>query len=261
MTALPGWTDDANALASNLDSIAFGGAYAIPYILDATTTAAGDPGNGKMRLSSLAPQSASTVLYLDLASVGGTDVTALLNSFGDSTSTIKGTIRLVKQGDLSRWAVFGVTSVTQLSGFRSVFVTPVQASHTNPFVDGDAIMLLFQRSGDIGGNGTLNRRTVSVVSNTAPSPTVSNTDLYEITALAGPIVLGVPTGTPTNGQSLMYRIKDNGTARTIAYNAAYRAPTEQPFPSSTIAGKWTYLGFIYNATDAKWDLLSSISNM
>jgi hypothetical protein len=59
----------------------------------------------------------------------------------------------------------------------------------------------------------------------------------------------------------MYRIKDNGTARTISYTTNYRASPELPFPSTTVVGKTLYLGFIYNAADAKWDLIAAINNM
>jgi hypothetical protein len=90
---------------------------------------------------------------------------------------------------------------------------------------------------------------------------MNTTDMYIITAQAASLTLGAPTGALTDGRQLMYRIKDNGTARTISYTTNYRASVELPFPSTTIVSKTLYLGFIYNAADAKWDLIAAINNM
>jgi hypothetical protein len=69
-----------------------------------------------------------------------------------------------------------------------------------------------------------------------------------------------PTGTPTEGQQLIIRIKDNATARTLAWNAIYRASSDLALPTTTIVSKTVYLGFMYNSTDSKWDLLSRLNN-
>jgi hypothetical protein len=52
----------------------------------------------------------------------------------------------------------------------------------------------------------------------------------------------------------MIRIKDNGSARTIAYDTKYRA-IGVTLPTTTTASKTTYLGVIYNATDDKFDIM------
>jgi hypothetical protein len=52
----------------------------------------------------------------------------------------------------------------------------------------------------------------------------------------------------------MIRIKDNGTARAITYDTNYRA-IGVTLPTTTVISKTTYLGLIYNAAEAKWDVI------
>jgi hypothetical protein len=57
------------------------------------------------------------------------------------------------------------------------------------------------------------------------------------------------------------RIEDNGTSRAITWSGTqYRASTDLTLPTSTTATKTIYLGFLYNSTDTKWDLVSKINN-
>lgn len=114
------------------------------------------------------------------------------------------------------------------------------------------------------GNVTAGRvlpQIVSAASSTTPTPNADTTDLYILTALAAGATFGAPTGTPVNGQRLGLRIKDNGTARTLAFNAAYRAGTDVALPTTTVLGKTMYLEFIYNSADSKWDLIRKVDNI
>lgn len=104
------------------------------------------------------------------------------------------------------------------------------------------------------------KRVTSEASNATPTPNADTTDVHIITALAAGATFAAPTGTPTQGQQLIIRIKDNGTARSLAWNAAYRASTDLTLPTTTILSKTIYCGFIYNSTDSKWDLLAKLDN-
>ena len=99
----------------------------------------------------------------------------------------------------------------------------------------------------------LNPRIQTVTSSATVTPTSTN-DLVTITAQATGLTLANPTGTFVEGQSLMIRIKDNGTARAITFGADYRA-IGITLPTTTVISKTMYLGIIYNSTDAKWDIL------
>lgn len=100
-------------------------------------------------------------------------------------------------------------------------------------------------------------RVTAIVSNAAPTPNADLTDLYDITALAESATVGSPTGTPANGQKLQIRIKDNGVARALSWNAAYVAGGAA-LPTTTSAGKIMNLGFQYNTANSlnKWQLIA-----
>ena len=149
-------------IVSQAAVIAAGGAFAIPYVFDATTTDA-DPGAGKLRLSS-ATQNAATVMRLDLMSAGQ-DYTALIDTFDDSTSTVKGSLRLVKQGDMTKWMTFNLTALATATGYRNLTVVCTDSSVASPFANGDPLMLSFQRTGD-KGNTPLGGAVVCLVATT-----------------------------------------------------------------------------------------------
>jgi hypothetical protein len=96
----------------------------------------------------------------------------------------------------------------------------------------------------------------SVTSSATVTPT-ANDDLVVITAQAAALTLAAPTGTLVQGQALMIRIKDNATAQTITWTSGaggYRA-IGVTLPTTTVISKTTYVGFIYNSTDSRWDAI------
>jgi hypothetical protein len=97
----------------------------------------------------------------------------------------------------------------------------------------------------------------SVTSAATVTPLVTN-DLVTITAQAVALTLANPTGTWAEGQSLMIRIKDNATARAITWDTNYRA-VGVALPTTTTLSKTTYVGLIYNSTDAKWDAIGVVT--
>jgi len=99
----------------------------------------------------------------------------------------------------------------------------------------------------------MNPRVQSVASNATVTPTSTN-DLVKITAQAAGLTLANPTGTFAEGQALIIRIKDDGTARSITYGSDYRA-IGVTLPTTTVVSKTTYLGIIFNDTDTKWDVV------
>lgn len=90
------------------------------------------------------------------------------------------------------------------------------------------------------------------------TPTADDSDQYNVTALAQSATIAAPSGTPTNGQKLVIRIKDNGTGRTLTWttsSGAYRA-IGTTLPITTVANKTVYVGCIYNAADTFWDVVA-----
>lgn len=97
----------------------------------------------------------------------------------------------------------------------------------------------------------------TIASSATPTPTAGE-DHFTVTALAVGATFAAPTGTPTDGQTLMIRIKDNATARTLAFNAIYRA-IGVTLPTTTVISKLTYLRCVYNSADTKWDVLATVT--
>lgn len=101
------------------------------------------------------------------------------------------------------------------------------------------------------------KRVTTVTSSATPTPNIDTTDIYNLSALAANATFAAPTGTPNDGQTLIIRIKDNGTARTLSWNAIYR-PISTYLPSTTVISKMLYVGMIYNAAAVKWDVLATL---
>lgn len=103
----------------------------------------------------------------------------------------------------------------------------------------------------------INPRTTTETSSATPTINTDNTDIHTITALAAAITSFTTnlSGTPVNGQKLTIRIKDNGTARAITWGASFvsRGAT---LPTTTVLGKYVYVGFIYNSTASVWDCVA-----
>jgi len=76
-----------------------------------------------------------------------------------------------------------------------------------------------------------------------------------ITAQDSDFTIALPTGSPKEGQKLMIRIKDDGTGRSITYNAIFRA-IGITLPTRTIASKVLYLGCMFNSAETKWDVIA-----
>lgn len=111
-------------------------------------------------------------------------------------------------------------------------------------------------------NKSITPRVNSNASSATPTPVASTDDMYILTALAANATFAAP-GAGVDGQTLLIRIKDNGTARTLAFNSGtngYRASSDLPLPTTTIISKTMYLKFIFNSTDSKWDFVSMIDN-
>ena len=106
-------------------------------------------------------------------------------------------------------------------------------------------------------------RTQTVVSAATVTPNADDDDIVTVSAQAEHIRFANPSPAYTlvNGQKLIIRIKDDGTAYNIAWGSVgatnqYRA-IQSSLPSTTIADKTLYLGFIYNLADTKWDLVAN----
>lgn len=98
-------------------------------------------------------------------------------------------------------------------------------------------------------------RVSSTTSTASITPDIASFDQYAVTAQAAALTINAPTGTPVDGNKLIFRILDNGTSQTISWNATYTV-IGTTLPTTTTINKMTYVGCIYNAANTRWDVVA-----
>lgn len=97
-------------------------------------------------------------------------------------------------------------------------------------------------------------RVGTTTSSATPSIDLSLYEQYDITALAAAIT-GVTLSNGADGLKLVLRIKDNGTARALAFGSQIRA-LGVTLPTTTVVSKTLYLGGIWNSADSVLDIVA-----
>ncbi len=107
-------------------------------------------------------------------------------------------------------------------------------------------------------NKRITPRVTTITSSATPTVNTDNCDTVTITALAADITSMTTnlSGTPSNFDTLFYRIKDNGTARAITWGASF-ASRGATLPTKTTISKVLYVFFTWNAVTSTWDCVSS----
>jgi hypothetical protein len=109
-------------------------------------------------------------------------------------------------------------------------------------------------------NKTITPRVVAIADGTSIAINADTTDIatQANTQATGTLSISAPTGTPFNGQKLILRISSTAV-QTFSWNAIFVGSTDLPLPTaSSSSSKYDYVGFIYNSTAAKWQLLAKI---
>jgi hypothetical protein len=159
--------------------------------------------------------------YIDVSSGGGTDANAVhVNAANEITA---------------------ITEKTTVANIDEFIIEDSGASFVKKSIKRKAI---------------INPITITTASTATLTIDSDSTDFSVITAQAEALTIAAPTGTPVEGQKLIVRIKDDGSARGITFNAIFRA-IGVTLPTTTVASKITYLGLVYNSTDTKWDIVAT----
>jgi len=78
------------------------------------------------------------------------------------------------------------------------------------------------------------------------------------TQSAGTLTINAPTGTSTNGQKILFRLK-SVNVQTFSWNGIFQGSTDLSLPTtSTGSSKYDYMGFIYNSDNTKWQIIASV---
>jgi len=202
-------------------------------------------------LGSIATQASSSVSISGGSITGITDLAVADGGTGASTTAGAATNLGLGTGDSPQFTAVNIGNASDTTLSRSsagvlavegVVVPTISSTHTLT-------------------NKRIDPRTTTTPTGTSvPSINTDTTDIYTITAQAEAITSMSTnlSGTPVNGQTLVIRIKDNGTARAITWGSSFTA-VGITLPTTTTANKLTYVGFMYNSTSAKWDALATVT--
>ena len=107
------------------------------------------------------------------------------------------------------------------------------------------------------GVHTFNKTIPNIGTGTGGSvtPTSDSTPQFNISATSA-VTVNAPSGSPSDGQRLMLRFLDNGTARNITWNGIF-VGIGLTLPSTTVISKYLYVGCVYNANSSKWDVVAT----
>ena len=169
----------------------------------------------------------------------GGEIILEVPSAGFTSLSGTGVIIDVNGNDLRIFDNLGTTRGASLN------IAACSAGAASPIIVGDVAQTLSSKR--------INPR-VSSAADGNISPDIASADVYIRTALAGACTINTPTGTPLNGNRLIIRLRDNGTARALTWTG-YRA-VGVTLPTTTTASKTTYVGVIYNSDESTWDAIA-----
>lgn len=154
-------------------------------------------------------------------------------------------------------AITGVGTANELAYFTAGQVIASLAVATYPsltelaYVKGVGSQVVGTTDTNTLTNKRITARTGTTTSSATPTINTDNVDFYSITAQAVNITSFTTnlSGTPTDAQTLWISIKDNGTARAIAWGASFESSTIA-LPTTTVISTRLDVAFIW--TGAIW---------
>lgn len=243
---------------TTLGSTISSGATTVP-LADVT-----DLTNGSTFVGIIEPGGTKQQVFTGTVDTGTLEVTGVKWTRGSNTAhaggvTIVDYVTGTAINMLTKWAAvehndngthgnITATTVTVSGDVSADDITSTTLTTTGDIISGD----------DLAYDGWM-KPTPTVSSN--PSTLTPNSSLHIVTGLAQGLTIAAPTGAFAQGSKLLIRIKDDGTARALTWNAIFRAGTDVPLPTTTVISKTMYVGFIYNSTDTKWDCIVSMGNI
>ncbi len=102
-------------------------------------------------------------------------------------------------------------------------------------------------------NKTIKKRILVVTQSATPSTNIDNADIVQITGQASAItsMSSGLSGTPYDGQMIMWQITDNGTARSITWGTSFASTTGATLPTTTFISTMLRVITQYNSVTSK----------
>ena len=157
-----------------------------------------------------------------------------MGRYGDWLGTVRNTFRIGK-------ANFDASG---LSANRTLTIQ--NSSHT----------LVGRDTTDTLENKRHKKRVYTVANTTNLVPEIDTYDVFALTALSGAVsVDNHSTSTPNDGDMILIRYKDNGTARAISHGSNYVSRGATMLTTTTV-GKWSRELFEWNSNTSKWECIA-----
>lgn len=233
---------DNNSVAAMLGVSDLDGETLLPVLIDPTT--------GRILMSTDG-----------ISGYSGTSTTELTIATGDQSFTTQAGLaylagaraRITSAAHITNYMEGLVASYDSTTGAMVLTVDVVGGSGT---LDDWNLNL----AGNVGSTPT--PRIVTIISNANPTIDTDSYDVVTITAQAVDIASMTTnlSGAPANFQQLLFRIKDDGTARAITWGAKF-VPWGVALPTTTVAGKLTTVGFMYNSVTSVWGCLGALTEL
>jgi hypothetical protein len=109
-------------------------------------------------------------------------------------------------------------------------------------------------------NKAVQSRVVVIADATSITVNADTTDIatQANTQAVGTLTINAPTGTAVNGQKFILRLRSTNV-QTFAWNAVFQGSTDIALPTaSSGATLYDYVGFIYNSTASKWQMIAKV---
>lgn len=128
----------------------FGG-VTFDYTWNNQTTIA-DPGIGNVSVNN-ATYSSATRLLIDDRDDNFTLLVPFLQTIDDSTSPIKGHVKITSKTNVDQFILFAINSMVDENGYFNINVSYVSGSVSGTWPNGEDVTITFARTGDIGPTG------------------------------------------------------------------------------------------------------------
>ena len=210
-----------------------------------------------------------TVTTAGSLTLGGTLDLSSPPAIGGTTPAAGTFTTLTATGQVSLGGVAGVeglrvlntaSAVNRLQAAGSLSsaapVLSAQGSDTN--ID---ITLTPKGTGRVNITTSIKPKVSSAANVTSPLAWASTSfDQYAITALANALTINADANaSPADGQKILFRFKDNGTARALTWTTgstnSFRA-IGVTLPTTTVVSRIVYVGCVYNSADTRWDAVA-----
>jgi hypothetical protein len=185
------------------------------------------------------------------ASYGNANVVANLAALGSNPVSTTGNVtagNLIISGSISDSAQLDINTT---SANANIVLTPNGTGNVNTGAN-------ISVAGNIVTSGAVLPRVVSIADGVSITMNGDTTDIatQTNTQAAGTLTINAVTGTLFNGQKIILRLQ-SANAQTFSWNAVFAGSTDLALPTtSSGSNKYDYVGFIYNTTATKWQLLA-----